>query len=97
MISNNWFENNSFFLKTLINSSASCRKVNVNLTFDEDEPLPKKVSLRWADILDHLDVHWFLPDVAAYMRMYPIPNVLNMIEQAAADELLSPRGINTNS
>ena len=72
------------------------RTLKVQLTY-EDEPLPKKVSLRWADILDHLDVHWFLPDVAAYMRMYPIPNVLNMIEQAAEDELLSPRGINTNS
>lgn len=73
------------------------RTLKVQLTY-EDEPLPKKVSLKWADILDHLDVHWFLPNVAAYMRIYPIPNVLNMIEQQAAEEeLMSRRDINTNS
>jgi hypothetical protein len=61
------------------------RTLKVQLTYEG--ATPEKISLGWADTLDHLDVHWFLSDAATLMRHYPIPQVLSMLEEAAQQEL----------
>jgi hypothetical protein len=63
------------------------RTLKVQLTFDHDGASPDKISLGWADALDHLDVHWILSDAETWMQFFPIPQVLRKLEEAAQQEL----------
>jgi hypothetical protein len=63
------------------------RTLKVQLTFDHDGATPDKISLGWADTLDHLDVHWILSDAETWMNFFPIPQVLKKLEEAAQQEL----------
>jgi hypothetical protein len=63
------------------------RTLKVQLTFDHDGATPDKISLGWADTLDHLDVHWILSDASSWMQFFPIPLVLKKLEEAAQQEL----------